>query len=357
MKIASKLLLSIFIALNFQACTQKQDEVLLEKPAVDKRVELLSIVFCLAEKQEYSSKNFRLYSDRVEQYFEKYRNHELICFTKSIINENEIAFDGPMWLAVHLDDSLELLTDVEDVWLIDPRWTKEKVEKFVPLLQKFNKDTKFDEFFKDNTDLYTEAVKRFAPVYEHIDLNWLFSFFGREPKEKFSIKIGFGTGSNCYGVSLNDINGYKEVYAIVGIGMFDNAGLPLFSRMHDLPLVIHEFSHPYIDNLTAKNRELFRESGEMISSDAITEAYPSWEIVLDEALVMASMTKYMKDHDFEPSEIEMWINVIKKEFGFLWIEELVGELEKYDKQRDKYPTLESYMPKLSEVYNAWTETL
>ena len=353
----NRILIPILVALIFQACVQAQEKVSLEKPTVDKRVELLSIVFRLAEKQEYSNKDFKIYTDRIDQYFEKYKNHELIQFTKSIINENEIAFDGPMWLAVHLDDNLKLLTDVKDVWQLDPRWTKENVEKFVPLLQKFYKDTKFDEFFKNNADLYTEVVKHFTPIFEQIDLNWSSSFFGKEPTETFSIKIGFGIGGNCYGVNLDNTNGNRKVYAIMGVQMFDKAGLPVFSTMYDLPLVIHEFCHPFIDNLTAKNRELFRESGEKMSSNAITEAYTSWEIVLDEVLVHASMIKYMKDHDFAQSEIEMWINIIKDFFRFFWIEELVEELDRYDKQRDQYPTLESYMPKLSEAYKIWAEKL
>jgi len=345
----------ILVTLNFQACAQ--EKVLLEKPKVDEKIELLSIVFRLAEKQEYSNKSFKLYVDRIEQYFEKYKNHELIQFTKSIISENGISFDGPMWMAVHLDDNLKLLTDVKDVWQLDPRWTKENVDKFVPLLQKFYKDTEFDKFFTDNADLYDEAIKRFTPIYEQVNLNWLFSFLGKEPKEKFVIKIGFGIGGNCYGVNLDYTNGNRKVYAIIGAGMFDNAGFPEFSVIYDLPIVIHEFCHPFVDKLTEKNKELFRDSGEKISSGIITEAYSSWEVVLDETLVNASMIMYMKAHDFEQSEIEMWIGLIKSAFGFFWIEELVDELESYNNQRDKYPTLESYMPKLAEAYNIWSENV
>ena len=349
----NRIIIAILAAFGFQACVH--EKVLLEKPAVDKRVELLSIVFRLAEKQEYTNKNFKLYIDRIDQYFDKYKNHELIQFTKSIISENEIAFDGPMWMATHLDDHLKLLADVKDVWQQDPRWTKENVEKFVPLLQRFYKDTKFDKFFKDNADLYDQAVKRFVPILEQIDLNWCSSFFGKEPKEIFSIKIGFGIGGNCYGTNVDYTDGSRKVYAIMGVQKFDNAGFPEFSTMFDLPIVIHEFCHPFVDNLTAQNRELFRESGEKMSSDAINEAYTLWEAVLDEVLVHASMIKYMKDHDFGQPEIEMWINMIKGAFGFFWIEDLVDELEKYDKQRDKYPTLESYMPKLAETCKIWAE--
>ena len=207
-----------------------------------------------------------------------------------------------------------------------------------------------------NADLYDEAVKCFYPIYEQVNLNWFRSFFGKELTEIFSIKIGCGIGGNCYGVNLDYTNGNRKVYAIMGLSV-NKAGLPEFSIMYNLPLVIHEFSHPFVDKLTEKNKELFRDSGEKITSSAINEAYSTWEVVLDEILVNASMIKYLKDHDFKQSEIEMWIKLIKELFGFFWIEELVEELERYDKQRDKYPTLESYMPKLAETYEIWAKNM
>jgi len=45
----------------------------------------------------------------------------------------------------------------------------------------------------------------------------------------------------------------------------------------------------------------------------------------------------------------------EKECGFIWIEELVAELESYENQRDRYPTLESYMPKIIEAYKIWAK--
>ena len=356
----NRVLIAILIAFSLQACAQ--EKVVLEKPTVDKKVELLSIVFRLAEKQEYSYIGLKPYVGRIEQYFEKYKNHELIQFTKSIISENGIAYDGPMWMAFHLDDNLELLADVKDVWQHDPRWTKENTGKFIPLLQKFYKDTRFDEFFKDNTDLYADAVKRFTVIYEQVDLDWLYSFYGKEESSDiYLIKIGLGVWGNCYGVNVDYNSGIRKIYAIMGVWSLDNAGLPVFSKIPDLPILMHEFCHPFTDNLTEKNKESFKESGEKIYSvvkNVINaEAYPSWEVFLDEALTQASTIKYMKDHHFEQSEIESLTKWMKEDFGFFWIEELIAELESYDRQRAKYPTLESYMPKLAEAYNRWTENI
>ena len=88
----NRILIIILVALNFQAYAQ--EKILLEEPKVDKRVELLSIVFRLAERPEYSKKTFQLYDDRVERYFEEYKNHELIQFTKSMIKERGMAINS-----------------------------------------------------------------------------------------------------------------------------------------------------------------------------------------------------------------------------------------------------------------------
>ena len=170
-----KILIAILVTFTFQMYAQ--EKVILEKPKVDKRVELLSIVFRLAERPEYSFNGFKLYTDRIEQHFEKFKNHELIQFTKSIIAERGISYDAVAWMSIYLDDNLNLLTNIEsDVWQKDSRWTKGIVEKFIPLLQQFAKDTKFDDFFKNNTDLYTEILKNFAPIFEQVDVNWLSTF-------------------------------------------------------------------------------------------------------------------------------------------------------------------------------------
>ena len=115
-----------------------------------------------------------------------------------------------------------------------------------------------------------------------------------------------------------------------------------------------------------KNKEAFRESGERIFSDVkdimAKQAYSTWESMMYEYLVRAAVIKYVKDSDFYQQMmgdyyqqmIEYLIN-LEKEQGFIWVEELVDELESYDKHRDIYPTLESYMPKLIETYKIWAE--
>jgi len=336
-----------------------QDNNILGKPRIDERVELLSIVFRLAGNPEYSMTRFKLYTDEIERYFGSYRDHELVEFAKSARSKTGVGYDAVMSMALHMDDDLKLLKNVAGNSL-DNRWGKKNAKKFTGLLSKFYKDTKADLFFNDNAALYAEASKRFLPVYEHLDLGWYGAFFGQEPAETFFIVNGLGNGGANYGVTVNYKNGKKDVFAVMGAWTTDDSGMPVFSIDGYFPTLVHEFSHSFVNHLIDKNRKALKTSGKKIFAWVKDEmegmAYGDWEIMMYEALVRACVIKYMKDHGYGQSEIE---NAVNNEIGkgFLWINELVAELDNYGRQRDIYPTLESYMPRIIEAYDGYADAV
>ena len=354
----NRILVVIFVALSIQ--TYAQERVVLEKPTVDRRTELLSIVFRFAGRPEYSSKDFKLYYENIERHFEKFKNHELIQFTKSIMGKNFLQYNAPMSMAINLDDEFNLLTDVRGVWQYTG-WTQEDAKKFVLLLQQFAKDTEFDKFFNDNADLYAEAIRRYIPVYERVDINWYRTFFGKEINETLSIIICLGNGSANYADALYFSNGSRIVYVLMGASESDSIGFPEFNVREVLPVLLHEFIHEFAPQLFGNTKDHpLRESGEKLFSvvkDEMTlNAYTTWTSMFNEAIVEASVIKYMKDNRFEQSEIERQIKLNKIK-GCLWIEEFVDELESYDRQRNQYPTLDSYMPRLIEAHKIWADNI
>ena len=352
-----KIIILFIIALSLQGFCQ--DNQLIEIPKVDKRVELLSIVFRLAGNREYNDTRFKLYTDKIEQHFTPYKNHELIKFAEKLRNESGISYDAVVSMAIHIDENLNPRTDFTENTL-EGRWSKDDADKFVKLLQSFYKEAKCEEFFKDNEDIYHEATVRFLHVYDSLDPDWYSSFYGEKLSEKFIIIIGVGNGGNHYGVSFQISDSEKEVYAIMGAWDTDDSGMVDFDNNSYFPYLIHEFNHSFINTLLDKNKVLFRNNGEKImeklEDEMRAQAYANWETVLNEALVRASVIKYLIDHDFNKTAIEVSLeNEISN--SFLWIRELVGELEKYDTQRSLYPTLSSYMPKIAEAYNSYSETI
>ena len=77
-----KILTLFLVCLNLYSFGQKSN--ILEQPKVYERVELLSIVFRLAENPEYSSEKFKLYTDKIYKHYEPYKDHKLIQFVKQL---------------------------------------------------------------------------------------------------------------------------------------------------------------------------------------------------------------------------------------------------------------------------------
>ncbi len=351
-----KKFLSVFVLLiSFNSFSQQKN--IFDKPKVDERVELLSIVFRLAEAEEYNSKRFKMYTDKIENHFQKYKKHELIQFVKIISDENGIGYDAVMRMAVHLGPAPEFIPLVKFTDSIpSERWGKNNSEKFVKLLRDFYKDADCKEFFANNADLYKSASNKFLPIYEDIDLEWYKSFYGKEPNEKFIIVNGLGNGGANYGVDVVLANKSRKVYAIMGTWTVDSLGMAEFGLNDYFPLLIHEFNHSFVNNLIDKNITELEKSGEalyeVVGKQMASQAYVDYKIMLSEALVRAAVIRYMKDHNFKKEIVDHEIqDQIDK--GFFWIEELEKELEKYSKQRKKYPTLESYMPQIILAYDRY----
>jgi hypothetical protein len=354
-----QILFTFFLFLCANSFSQQNN--ILDKPKVDERVELLSIVFRLADVKEYSSKRFKLYTDKIDIHFEKYKNHELIKFVKKIREENGIGYDAVMKMAIHLTYKPKFKTLVKFTDSIpDERWGKNNSEKFIKLLNAFYKDAKCKDFFDDNSEQYAKVSKRFLPIFENIDLNWYKTFYGKEPKEKFVIVNGLGNGGGNYGPDIVFKNGTREVYAIMGTWSVDSLGMAKFDLIDYFPTLLHEFNHSFVNNLIENKIKEFENSGEkiynVVGKQMENQAYGNYKTMLYEALVRASVIKYMKDHDFKKEEIDEEMQD-QLNNGFLWMNELVEELEKYSNQREKYPTLESYIPNIIIAYNNYANNI
>lgn len=334
-----------------------QESSILDKPKVDRRVEMLSIVARLANYNEYSSNIFKLYTDKIYEHFDPYKEHELIKFAAKLREERGVSYDAVMAMAVHLDDNMNPRVEFSDK-LPESRWGKENADKFAILLKEFYKEAHCEEFFENNNELYKEVSQRFLPIYKDLDLNWYSTFYGKEPSEKFKIVNGLGTGGGNYGASVVPPSGEKEVYAIMGTWQMDSLGIPVFAKEGYFPTLVHEFNHSFVNHLIDINEDELKESGEKIfgkvKKEMSQQAYGSWKTVMYEALVRAAVIKYMKDHNFDQTAIDKE-TAMQLNRSFIWINELVAELDKYSQARETYPTLESYMPRIIEAYEVYAD--
>lgn len=332
----------------------------LEAPVIDQRVELLSIVFRLAECDEYASQKNTWYVKEIENHFHPYKNHELIRYVKKIRNRG-IGFDAVMQMAIHIGNapSFEQLLPFSET-VPEIRWGKSRAEKFRKLLKQFYTDAQCEKFFREQRAYYQQVVEQFMPVYDSLDINWYTQFYGKEPEEKFRIILAPGNGGNNYGPLLDFGNGNKEIYAIMGVWEFGDDQLPRFTFNDFFPILLHEFNHSFVNPmLSAVKTELESSCSTLFTQMEVemrNQAYGDWEVMFNESVVRAAVVQYMMDHQFTPEVIEEELseNYFK---GFIWIYELVEQLNRYSANRNTYPTLEGFLSEIGNSLTIYVENL
>lgn len=347
-----KIILCLFILTGSFLLGQNQE--IISNPKVDERVELLSIVFRLAECDEYTSRRFPMYVERIENHFGKYKNHALINYAKNKVRTQGVGYDAVMAMAISITDTYPFspLVPFSDE-IPDTRWGKKKADTFLQLLNQFYADANCAQFFKENHELYTMASERFNIIFDALDVEWYQNFYGEKPTVEFKIIIGLGNGGGNYGPNIT-VNGKQIVYAIMGTWVMDSAGYPIYEIKDYFPTLVHEFNHSFVNSEVEKFHDAFDVSGKIIypvvQERMQSQAYGQWEIMYAEAVVRAAVIKYLSDHNYDSAFVALRLTE-EINRGFLWTAELTALLEDYDQKRNVYPTLESFMPEIVKFFD------
>ena len=150
---------------------------------VDPRVELLSIIFCLAGDGMYNMGLVESYSKDVQEHFGPFRDHSVVKLARKLRKEGGMGVDSPMSLAVHLEDAYELKGIVpfdRKPQHLDPRWTVGIAREFLQAARQFVQDTRFEDFVEEHRPLYRTTESRLeAFLARHGRLEWFDESFGK----------------------------------------------------------------------------------------------------------------------------------------------------------------------------------
>ena len=320
---------------------------------VDPRVELMSVVFRLAGNNEYTQGRVPAYLDAIDRYFGPYRDHKAI----QLARELGVGFAVPMNLAVRLKDVDSLAErvpfDGADAGL-DESWHGAKARAFVAALRNFVADTRFDEFLKSQQPLYDVTDRRLRKFVEtDLDLPWYTSFFGAHAPVRLIIVPGLVDGGPSYAAGVVAEDGVPEMYAIPGVFDVDAEGLPRFTSGDFLQTTVHEFTHSYSNPLVARHQAQMEKAGdqlyESVRDTMNRQAYGDGMTLVYESMVRAVTIRYIYHH--AGPEAARRAEEAERANAFLWICGLCDLLSTYEKNRDRYPTLEPFMPKVVQFFN------
>ena len=345
--------LSIALLCSFAAQSQDLPGPVV-RPRVDERVELLSIVFRLAGNFEYNMNTLPAYSNDIDHYFAPYKQHPAVQMAHMLAEKHGVGFDSPMAMAISLSPPPELKPLVAFAPTVpDSRWAGEAA-RFLPLLRDFCRDSNFAEFFATHQSMYRLAEERFSATLAAVDFGWYHRFYGEAAAREYHLILGLNNGGGNYGPRLQRPGGKVELFSIMGCWTHDEAGNPTYPPDQDyLATVIHEFNHSFVNPVVAEHWVDLSRAAEAVYAHVAGRmkliAYPSAQMMMDESLVRAAVIVYFQEQGEDGRNNVRRIRAEQKQ-GFVWMDQLVEQLNAYRADRTRYPTFASYVPRVASFY-------
>lgn len=306
---------------------------------VDYRTEILSIILILSDKykdlvgNKMIPLNNKYIYDRINNKFDKYKNHKTIQLFNQIISKHKyFNYDAPVTLFLSLDSDLKC--NKLNSYLYDEILDRDDlIYKFIDTLNDFVLDINFDEYYKSNEKEYILFINELYK--KHIDNNiitFLNSFFKDNSKELFVNAIPFNSMSNYSSYIEN------KVYSNIGITQFskeENLYKDWEWHVGDMMLVsLHEFCHSYVNPLTEKYVNV--NNLNIIVDESMKKfGYDDISTIINENIVRAIVLYYEKIYLKERYE-ESYNREIS--LGFKYVEQIL----KLFKKNNKYLNFEAF---------------
>ena len=330
---------------------------------VDERVELMAIIFRLAGSREYNQGKLQPYVSELDRHFGPFREHEAIKLATEMREKMGIGFDTVMYLAVNMNNVRELQERVpfdapggllRERGLPEPQVQQYAgaVRAFLTAVRRFVVDSKAQEFFAAHKKFYEAADTRVREVVtKYADLAWFDRFYGKAPDADFLIVPLLANSETNFGPRVPGIGMRQELYAILTTSKTDAAGLPVYDE-GKIGTLVHEFSHSFVNPLVDSNKAKFEESAQKVLApvkEALREqGYGTAHVMVIESVVRAATARYILAHDGEKSALAEVVEQQGK--GYLHMPELFDLLGEYERDRKKYPTFESFMPRIASLF-------
>lgn len=316
--------------------------------------ELMSVIMYLSGAEEYTRPQiWPEYRELVDSVFGQHREHLAIQLIRDLRNPKEgygMVWEKPMMLAVNIHIKNGRLRGKYYREEYGEYWSKKEHKKLLAAATDFYRDADFHTFYTEQAvPRYASASESMEKLYNSmLDIGWIAEFTGiSESKSDLDITLSYLNFWSNYGMTDFETNRPRPVNSIHGPNTrelnYERAAM----------LLLHETMHHYFTPLNDKYADAVAASGEILFPPMRekVEPYDPWDAVTNEMIVRGPEIVYMLTHDIYKREIAQAI-ANQKDQGFWFIEEFVALLmNEYVTQRDKYPTLESFMPEIVKFYD------
>ena len=319
---------------------------------VDRRTELMSVVFRLSGANEYNQiQSNWSYGKEVDEYFKQFAKHDAVVAAKELRERFDVSYNAPMSLAVHLVDTQnfkELISFDRKPAELDSRWRLRETRDFVKKLADFAKVSKFNEFADAHEGLYRlieQRMKEFVSGGGYV--KWFESYFGVRPHTEFVVIVSLLNGPCNYGTSVVFPDGREVICPVIGADSFDGDDKPVFNENHS-GLLVHELCHAYTNPIVDRYAEQLAKPGKRIfrycEETMASQAYSTWQTLMYESFVRAVVVRnLLATKGRMAAEVQAGRDADR---GFVWVGDLAKLLAEYEKQRTKYKSFEDFVPEI-----------
>lgn len=324
-------------------------------PQFSETVDLMALIARMAGTPGFTECNVPSISNSADAYFGPFRNHRAVQLMM------EYRSTGVSYDAVTAYGNI-LSIDKNGRIVFDPyykegssssfdRWTQKQKYDMLEAVNAFYEESGFHEWFEGTKSLQEKAIDSFLSVC-NLDNSWFDSYYGKTDRIASRIVLCFFLGGGNQGISYTKKDGAFFLTPTLG-ALRENGSSILFYG--DMNLVVHEFSHPYCNPLIEKYWSSISEKADEIfscvRSEMMNQAYSNSMTMMCETLVRTCAIRYMMTHG-ESNQVENQLNYEERN-GFILVRSLVSALDERDNQATRYPTLDSFMPVLIDVINAF----
>lgn len=327
---------------------------------VDEKQELSATVWILAGCEEYDRGVYPPYYRDIRRYFRKFKSHPVMDFIRQmrdapdsvyVVSYNSVPCAAEL---LYIEDGHVKVRDDVDIaeyfHTQDPRWTEENFLKYAALLDDFYVKSDYHRFFEKHSKLYAEYADSLqAGMRRLIDPDWFQDVYGKQ-LPVVAVCISPAYARNNYG-SIDTLTqrllGYDRTgyYPIIGVSSKPKYASNMYINGN---VIIHEISHSFTNPILESYENEEQEVGRIICPYMEQELYWAgydWQSLYGEFFNSLMTNLYLKD--VYPPLLGRSISA-DQNHGFVWMKEAVDFMDRFSENRDKYRTIDDFMPEFVE---------